>query len=859
MTAALGAAMRSGGQAKSSRQHDFDLGTVGTSSSSSTKSPLPITVQIPSTEAERGLLRQNSTFYVVEATAFGLPSRARRSFEDFETLHAGISRKIALLLPPLPPTYWYGNDDPETVEDRRQRLESLLQRLLLLPEALADPEEQLLRFLELHQAASVAVRFLTAPASSKTAWLKSLREVSREDGGLRPLQDPLVEGALVKLLKAAVDSDERAGNGQRTPLRPVDIRIACALLAQGLQREGRSTPVAVSDSLDSTRATAARVLLLLLNRAWKEEAPSEATGGAETAPLVAEALRTLCRSLPRTSWSKALQQVLSEGGLELLADAAEGLQNGQEEDRSEGAAATKAVQAEQLVAELLLRAFEVDVVQKFATSPDAASRKRLLNRLFMSRDAFVRVAVGLILAVLVRHGDFPEAGQASAGLRSLTEDLLTSDGSEHEESGLVKLLKEDDTWAWLCRLAVVPQSLVASFVLLVIAKLVRPSSQVIVETPGFLGHLVSNLNDTVDLEVRGPSARILLGTFSSSTAPGGEGTVPLITLQGALGAGLSQDLARSSASLGALGAALGEAQMHIDSASQLGAFVSTVRACADKLQVQADAWTSTLAESVNASDIAHRSHGEAGKTLADAESTLAAACSQHQRAVESLHEESQQRSSSADALRAELLQSEAELMEQAAVAEQDVAAQEALLDDLVQARMGLTRQLAERDEAARHWSNALRIAESSQQAELSQSCNKQLQEILVDISAAKQEASLLDEQMRLGCEELSLRRAAANSSVQRRERLAAQQASALEVWQRVAESERASTTALRTTTDRLRDTGRSLSEEQVRRRGLRGTVRELLESLKALDAQLGLLDSDDARGFVEADNHYDDH
>ncbi|CAL1147301.1 unnamed protein product [Cladocopium goreaui] len=113
---------------------------------------LPITVTIPRTEAESGLLGGKHTIYVLQVTSFGLTSLCKHSFEDFEQLHAQISSKVSFQLPTLPRNYWWGNDDPNTVQERVPRLAVFLQQLLAQPDILSDGEELLMRFLNMPKA-----------------------------------------------------------------------------------------------------------------------------------------------------------------------------------------------------------------------------------------------------------------------------------------------------------------------------------------------------------------------------------------------------------------------------------------------------------------------------------------------------------------------------------------------------------------------------------------------------------------------------------------------------------------------------------------------------------------------------------
>lgn len=74
----------------------------------------------------------------------------------------------------------------------------------------------------------------------------------------------------------------------------------------------------------------------------------------------------------------------------------------------------------------------------------AAERKRLLNRFFVSDDAFVRVGVGLMLARLVYEPSYGEAKQAELGLRSLYEEVVAPQSSgKLTQPDVIAFLQED--------------------------------------------------------------------------------------------------------------------------------------------------------------------------------------------------------------------------------------------------------------------------------------------------------------------------------------------------------------------------------------------------------------------------------
>ncbi|CAE7552693.1 unnamed protein product [Symbiodinium natans] len=353
----------------------------------------------------------------------------------------------------------------------------------------------------MHKAAKAAVRFLAAPENAKAKWLQSLYETTSEPEGFLPLQDQKVEAVLLAVL-------------QDTGIqRPRETFLVCELLARGFRSGGAPSPRRAAESqaekpLDLLSTTAAcrasevRALLKLLQPTGPEDAAGDSKGAEESADVgvgrispaevrisARKALLTLACA-HRGAFSATLLEFLQDPGAipELLAV---GTAAGEEGQR--------------LVVELLVRGFDSPVVQCFADSALAGDRKRLLNQLFMSRDAFVRVTVGILLAALLCHEGYGEAAQAEAGIAAVSEELETLSPAQPLESELADLqrvLAEEDCWLWLCRLAAVRRWPAASnFALLVMLRLVQPSPEKLTETAGkFKPHFAQHVQDGADLD-----------------------------------------------------------------------------------------------------------------------------------------------------------------------------------------------------------------------------------------------------------------------------------------------------------------------------------------------------------------------
>eukprot|EP00439_Symbiodinium_sp_Y106_P039686 s1035_g4.t2 len=274
---------------------------------------------------------------------------------------------------------------------------------------------------------------------------QSLYETTSEPEGFRPLQDPKVESVLLAVL-------------QDTGIqRPKETILVCELLSRSFRSASASTPSGAPGDSETPepepaepasaaalrRAQEVRALLKLLRPADVAESASEAVeechadsganvaekpGAPEVRISARKALLTLACA-HRGAFSATLLEFFQDPGAisELLAAGAESGEQGQ-----------------RLVVELLVRGFDSPVVQRFAdpvlvadrsfrwdlaSAADPARRKRLLNQLFMSRDAFVRITVGLLLAALLCQDGYGEAAQAEAGIAAVSEDSRAFDMS----------------------------------------------------------------------------------------------------------------------------------------------------------------------------------------------------------------------------------------------------------------------------------------------------------------------------------------------------------------------------------------------------------------------------------------------
>ncbi|CAD7941127.1 unnamed protein product [Amoebophrya sp. A120] len=108
-----------------------------------------ISASIVRAETKSGLLQSHTT-YVIKVNDFGREYEVERRFTDFETLHSDLSRICGTdALPRMPERGWGTSTDPNTVEERKPKLNVLLQACLANKEALFEKSNILWNFLDL--------------------------------------------------------------------------------------------------------------------------------------------------------------------------------------------------------------------------------------------------------------------------------------------------------------------------------------------------------------------------------------------------------------------------------------------------------------------------------------------------------------------------------------------------------------------------------------------------------------------------------------------------------------------------------------------------------------------------------------
>lgn len=813
---------------------------------------LPIAVAIPRLEVEPRFLQQR-TYYVVETTAFGMPSLVRRTFEDFESLHGALAHKVKFALLPLPRGRSFFNEHPRAAEERRAELERLLQRLLTISELLCSEDGRLLRFLDVQRVAVAASRFVIAPPGGKGDWLQLLHKTTAERGGgaARPLHETVVQDALVSVVTAAQSPFLRASPGDTFTDgggAQADAVLACELFARLFRGDGRD--LGQSDIVSPERVVHVKALLALVaHQEDASDAMSPSHGQASTSQAAAEAVQTLVRA-DRTAWSRVLLGLLDSEGVELLVAAADvgdgsGVSSTRATSSSSPAPASKR-RAQRLVAELLVRGFDGDVVQRFSSSDIAVERKRLLNLLFASRDPFVRIVVGLLLARLVSEDSgFGEAAAAEAGVRSLCEELLAPRVSELAEAELVFLVMEDGMWAWLCELAASLRPLVAAFALLVVLQVGSGFSPALVtDTPAFHELLVSQLAPELDPTVRGLAARVLLATYRGTGRPVPE-NLTLNVFGSALALSAESVLTRDDAEHKELGERTAEAQNLCRRFGSTSEPLHEAFACAAQMKARAEAWTETLALATSSAEAACEKHLAAGSLLTEQGACLGAC-------TEQLDEEEADGSPSSSGLNAKLKRRE----EQMAAAEADLAEREERLRVLTETRSGLAATQAEGEAAERRWLKAVCEARASAQeaegasTDAGSACEMEAREeherALEAVAAIRDEAEVVEEQLRMETEQLPELRKAIVSGRQHIKVLATRCSDGVEAWGSVLDAHLACRSGLLGAGERVRETCGRLEAERQHRKELRNAIRVMSESLGALDDHLAFLEQQDS-------------
>jgi len=864
---------------------------------------LPLEVSIPRTEVTGGVLGTQTIHYVIDVVGFGVRNQVWKTYEDFDQLHSQISAKTCFALPELPPTYWFGNQSAETKEFRRAKLERLLHKMLLIDEVVEDEGQLIWRFLQLPKPVVFAVRFLLAAPPNRWMWLNAVWETSAEAGGDAPLRHPAVSAALVGLLRAALD-----GEGHLR-VKSSDVALVCELLAR-LFASGGSEHGPATDKWPAIESHDWIEALLALARCKhdptlavtagqdSEEAAPAAEGGNACLPLAeaaGKALIVLAR-YQQSSWATSLHDFLEVyDGAVALAETVESdtADKGVDERRSRtlsgvsgcggGAAdappvAVAAVQGaeaatgketpgggedggrsptrplQRLVAELLLRGLDGSAVERFAAPDIAAQRKRLLNGLFQSPDAFVRIAVGLLIARLLLEDSFPDVVQAEAGLESLSQEV-TALTDQAPRADLAPLLLEDGLWASLCSLATSANPAVARFALLVLGGVARPSPEVVIANEGFHDALVGLLARDAEPSVQGLAAQALLSAYR-----GVDGVPTRAPLLDELTVALADDswavVVRDVNEHGELGEHVAQATSWCQELGSVSDSLDSARSDCERLCAEVGSWASVFAQAKAVAKRAQKEHEDLRCALGE-QRTQVRECTERNvewndvnvkcgvdshtigwelRTFEECEELRAFENCEAD-LCARLRHEEARL----AAGERDYALLERRVKETAEERMEFTKELAEHEEAAFQWAAAEAAGEED-----ARDCRAGSAWSAQAIAGLRAQAAVLDERLQEACEplpgwkaELERERSAVKELVARH---AAARTAAVCAWGHVVDTQRSCSRGMQSLRDTLHGVGDSVAAEAARRRELRVTVGQLAASLTALHRRLTCLE-----------------
>jgi len=855
---------------------------------------LPITVRIPRvdpgkgflglppTELSRGLLGQGHTVYIIEVEAFGLESQIRRQFEDFERFHADMSLlirglpsevrlRLGYALPPLPTTSWFA-DSAKALEERRAKLEAMLQKLLLHPEVVYDKAGRLWRFLGLHSAVPAAVSLLAATTCGP--WMYSLWEASAEGEGLTPLKHSAVEDALLKVIANTVGENWELADGKQQG----SMILACELLERifGGGRGATTRP-----EVELRRRVDALVSLLLCTCPPTppefQRAPDDDGSDLKKRPLpqscvVRDAAGAALLALARTdreAWQQALCSylnasamrhlvaVVEAGGCRSPASTLEGSGDGSE------SAAGRPLSMERLVAELLLRGFDGPVIDRFTESGLGIERKQLLNSLFASQDLFVKVAVGLLLSRLLCQPDYAEAAKAELGLATLCRELGPRARSL-AEAGLGPLLREDELWTWLSRLVASSHSIVSGFALLVVVNVVQPSAALIVGTPGMQEALAVLVQPEADEAVRSLAAQTLLAVYRGEEASIPADPALVSAVCGALASATERSVARQADEHTSLGVGVAEARSQYGLVATTEAFCGHACEGAVRFQAEVEAWRTALAAADGAMEVAKHvdaacvaclgSHrGYWGTALSNLESEAAGGCTSDPTPELQLCEQ--------------LLEDERSKLELGTHQ----------MEGLVQEKMDLTRQVSECNEEVQRWLLAAKDVEASEaqggavdlatcgprpgtlgSGFSAEDCWRKHRGAVESLKVLRTQVEQVDLRLQELSDALPALRETSEVRAQGRQDLAAQadeqrrrHAAVLLEWGKVLDVGSTCDAELGNFAGRLAEAQSALRTERSHRSSLRGAIQGVVASLVALDGHLESLEARDSTESTE--------
>jgi len=299
---------------------------------------------------------------------------------------------------------------------------------------------------------------------------------------------------------------------------------------------------------------------------------------------------------------------------------------------------------------------------------------------------------------------------------------------------------------------------------------------------------------------------------------------------------VEEALARDEGTHVHIGSSIAHIQGSCDVAAGLGDPLHAACLSAAQLEAEARAWKGALAATAAATELAQGAHAAAGAALAGQRASLLSVSDDVELAG-SLTD--------ADGLRDELQRRE----EQLSADEGNLSRTEAWLQELVEQRMSLTRQLTEHGEAERHWRGALHAAEDggAATAPMAQECRAACEAVQQAVAAARAEAAEIDEQMRGACEQLPRAREGLACGRRRVAELRAGRGGAFEALSGVLDAQLGCSGRLQNGHECLQNAHGRMEGERAQRGKLRAAARALASSLAALDGHLESLELQDCQ------------
>lgn len=351
------------------------------------ESQLPVYVSIPSTGALKGIM-SSSVGYTTLVRAFDLPTwEVRKPYDDYVALRKALETGLSVRLPPLPPTFWYGNTDPNVVEERRQSLEKFVTEALIVCTA-SDKcslrTEVFWSFLNLPHVVRQLIYFLRSPDSdTRRSQVVGIRMLLPEDGaaGCPALWHGAVLDALLSMVREQALTQEmgeavldiiswQLRHGRDCWKLLIEKKGLEAVLDMGVSKDDR----------DFTSATATAIRELLFTAG-----PSRWSASVSWVPELGERFHRLL-----ASHSVALQEAVA------------------------------------CVLWATCASSEESALQ-FMHSAVSSDRKMLMNALFTSQSSTVKVLAGAffsrLLPLLARRDGSSVAEKTEEGLDHLLSDL----------------------------------------------------------------------------------------------------------------------------------------------------------------------------------------------------------------------------------------------------------------------------------------------------------------------------------------------------------------------------------------------------------------------------------------------------